>query len=519
MSNNSGPRVLVISLAEATLDLILPWVEAGYLPNFQRLMEEGVYGPLQSKVPFITPQMWGTIYTGTPAGQHGAFDFWQRGEDGRFREINGSELKQKPVWDMLGEGGLSSGIVNMPFTYPPRAINGYMISGEDAPGAHRSIACPPGLYDEVTGKFGRYRLKDIFPGGRDKSDYLTLPQEDVNKQTDVLEYLVKQHPTHFFFAFYSATAICQHYFWSDMASGDEGNPYQSVIETAYRTLDASIGRLMQAVGPDTQVYVISECGAGPLLSGIDINAWLAQEGFLVYPSRERAAQPGTATKRGMRTIVADARKQVQGILQKRLPRSMYYLVNRYLGSAKALVQSYIVNSGIDWKQTRAFSRGKEGNIFINLKGRDPHGIVEQHEYDSLCEAIVDRLYALVDPVTGKPVVDRVYRSDELYPGPMQATAPDITVAWRNGLYFPDEGKRDNTSVFVTRWREYMNWPTSGSHRLDGILFARGPGIRRGNRIEGAGIQDLVPTWLHAFNQPVPQHLAGSVIRGIFESAE
>lgn len=226
MSNTSKSRVLVIGLAEATLDLILPWVEAGYLPTFQRLMEEGVHGPLQSRIPLITPQMWGTIYTGTSANLHGIFDFWQRGDNGRFREITGADLKQQPVWDMLGEDGLSSGIVNMPFTYPPRPIKGYMIAGEDAPGDHRSIAYPPELYDEITSKFGRYRLKDIFPGGREKSDYLTLVEEDIVKRTEVLEYLITHHPTNLFFSFYSATAICQHYFWSDMESGEKDNPYR-----------------------------------------------------------------------------------------------------------------------------------------------------------------------------------------------------------------------------------------------------------------------------------------------------
>ena len=136
MQNRISPRILVISLAEATLDLILPWVEAGLLPTFQRLIEEGVHGPLQSRTPLIATQMWGTIFTGTLPGRHGILDFWQRGADGKFREINGSDLQQKPFWEMLGENGFSSGIVNMPFTYPPRPIKGYMIAGQDAPGAH-----------------------------------------------------------------------------------------------------------------------------------------------------------------------------------------------------------------------------------------------------------------------------------------------------------------------------------------------------------------------------------------------
>jgi predicted AlkP superfamily phosphohydrolase/phosphomutase len=513
--NHTCPRVLVIGLAEATLDLILPWVQAGRLPAFQRLIEEGVHGPLRSRLPLVTPQMWGTVFTGISAGRHGAFDFWQRGANGRFREINGAILRQKRVWQLLAEYGLSSGIVNMPFTYPPQPFKGYLIAGEDAPGAHPSIASPPQLYDEITARFGRYRLKDIFPGGREKSDYLTLPQEDVEKQTAVLEYLVRQHPTDFFMTFYSATAICQHYFWSDMLSQEVHNPYRGVVESAYRALDAAIDRLMQAAGPEARIFVISECGAGPLQSGVNINAWLAREGFL--NARALGRSSGALREGWLRTAVAGARKQVQGRLQNNLPDSMYYLVNRYLAGPKAWVQSYVVNSGIDWAHTRAFSRGKEGHIYINRKGRDPRGIVEPRDYERVWEAIVERLYALVDPATGEHAVDRVYRASELYAGPLQDTAPDITIAWRDGLYCPHEGKYDE-AVFVTRWREYMNWPTSGGHRLDGILFAKGPGIPRGRRIAGARIEDLVPTWLHAFKRPLPGYLEGRVIPGIFESA-
>ncbi|MBI4228820.1 MAG: alkaline phosphatase family protein [Deltaproteobacteria bacterium] len=190
MLASKQPRVLVISLAEATMDLIIPWAEAGLLPTFKSLMSEGTSGPLRSQIPLITPQVWGTIVTGKSPGYHGLFDFWQRGPDGRFREINGSDMKGKPIWQILSKNGIRSGIVNIPFTYPPQKINGFMISGEDAPGAHRSIASPSGLYDEIVRKFGRYRLKDIFVGGRQKTDYLTLIEEDVTKQTDVLEYLI-----------------------------------------------------------------------------------------------------------------------------------------------------------------------------------------------------------------------------------------------------------------------------------------------------------------------------------------
>lgn len=421
MKQGQAPRVLVIGLGEATLDLLLPWAEEGYLPNLKRLVENGASGRLRSQIPPITPQIWGTIATGRSPGHHGAYDFWQRGPDGRFREIHGSDLRVSTVWSLLSERGLRCGIVNVPFTYPPQKINGFMISGEDAPGAHPSIASPESVYHEVTSKFGRYRLKDIFPGGRQKSDYLTLIQEDVRKQTDVMEYLLAEKAWDFAVLFYSAAAIAQHYFWADMESEVSTNPYRHVVRTAYEALDAAIGRLIAVARPESCVFVISDCGAGPLRAGVQVNTFLKQEGFLVRKG-------GTSTA-ASRSIVSRLRTSVQGALQKGLPKSWYYNINHRLAGVKTWVQSYLTGSDIDWSQTRAFCRGKEGDVFINLKSRDRHGIVEPgDEYESVRSAIIERLEALIDPATGEKAVERVHRAEELYQGPMLDWAPDLVIA-------------------------------------------------------------------------------------------
>ena len=509
MNQVPPPRVLVIALSEATLDLMLPWVAEGCLPNLQRLIENGASGRLRSQIPPITPQMWGTIVTGRSPGHHGAFDFWQRGPDGRFREIDGADLRVPTVWSRLGERGLRCGIVNVPFTYPPQNINGFMISGEDAPGAHPSIASPESLYNEIVGKFGRYRLKDIFPGGRQKSDYLTLIPQDIEKQTDVMEYLLTEKQWDFAMLFYSASAIAQHYFWADMESESASNPYREVVRTAYRSLDTAIGRLVNVAGPETCVFIISDCGAGPLQSGVQVNTFLRREGFLTYKE--------SASTAASRSIISRLRTRVQGGLQKWFPKSWYFSINRNLPRLKAWIQSYLAESDIDWSRTRAFCRGKEGDLFINLKGRDPRGIVKPgEEYEAVRSAIIDRLEALVDPATGKKAVDRVFRAEELYQGPMLGWAPDLIIAWRNNAYMPTESDRDKDSIFVNRWREYMNWPTSGGHRLEGVLVASGPGIRRGVPVAGAQIIDLMPTWLHCLGQDVPNELEGRVIVELFE---
>jgi len=512
MASTIKKRLLVIALAEATFDLITPWVEEGELPTFKKFFEEGTTGNLKSSIPMITPQIWSSIVTGKNPGYHGLFDFWQRGKDGKFKEMNGSQIKVKPIWKILSENGLVSGIVNIPFTYPPQKINGFMISGEDAPGAHHSIASPNKIYNEIVEKFGRYRLKDIFPGGRKKEDYLKLVEEDVKKQTDVLEYLVSEKNWDFFLTFYSATAITQHYFWKDML---ENNEYKDIIKTAYKSLDSAINRLCDAAGENTTVFLISECGAGPLISGVQINTLLQKGGFLTYKNSNGASQKQNSHFPGksiLRSKVAGFRKNAPGYI----PKSLFYFANKNMHWLKTWIQTYLAGSDIDWNKTFAFSRGKEGDIFINLKGRDPHGVVEQDQYENVRDKIINNLSSLIDPSTGKKAVNKIYKREELYNGPYTDLAPDLLIEWVNDAYMPTESDKNKNFIFVERWRENMNWPTSGSHRKNGILLAKGPGIVKNKGIEKAGIIDMTPTWLHLLNQKIPEDLEGRVITDLLD---
>ena len=178
---------------------------------------------------------------------------------------------------------------------------------------------------------------------------------------------------------------------------------------------------------------------------------------------------------------------------------------------KSRIQSYLASSDINWDKTLAFSRGKEGDIFINLKGRDPNGIVEQDQYENLRDKIIYKLSSLIDPASGEKVVNKIYRREELYKGPYIEFAPDLLIEWVNSAYMPTENDKNKDSVFVERWRENMNWPTSGSHRINGILLAKGPGIAKNKRIESSTIIDMTPTWLYLLNQKIPDDLEGKVI--------
>jgi predicted AlkP superfamily phosphohydrolase/phosphomutase len=204
----------------------------------------------------------------------------------------------------------------------------------------------------------------------------------------------------------------------------------------------------------------------------------------------------------------------KGFAKRHAPESIRSWLKQYVPALKG-GQGDRSTKAIDWSRTRAFAQGKEGSLFINLKGRDPHGIVAPGaEYNSVRKDVIDRLSELRDPDTGERAVTRVSRREDLFQGPMIDLAPDLFIEWRDDMYMPAEQPGERDKVFVTRYRDGMSWPTSGSHRLEGVLIASGPGIRPGTRVSGATIYDLLPTWLSLLELPIPDGLEGRAIDGI-----
>ena len=159
-------------------------------------------------------------------------------------------------------------------------------------------------------------------------------------------------------------------------------------------------------------------------------------------------------------------------------------------------------------------------MYLNLKGREPHGIVAPgHEAEEVYRQIIIGLENLRDPDTGEPVVERVYRKEELYSGEYLDEAPDLIVQWRNYEYdCRQRFGREESSVFGDRItiHDLQDQGISGVHRLSGVFFLRRKHISSGKRIEGAQIIDLAPTVLYLLGMPVPRSMDGQVLIQAFE---
>jgi len=151
---------------------------------------------------------------------------------------------------------------------------------------------------------------------------------------------------------------------------------------------------------------------------------------------------------------------------------------------------------------------------VNLKGREPRGIVEPgEEYEALRDEVIAALLKWRDPKSDVRFVADVKRREEVYTGPHLAEAADLLIRWNDASELPAiyEANGDNQRDYGVRFDPDIN----GGHRLNGILIAHGPGVKSGCDTHGAQIWDVAPTVLYLAGVSIPKDMDGKLLRQIF----
>ena len=503
-------RVLVVGLDGATFDLIRPWAAAGCLPALARLMQEGVHGELRSTMPPVTSPAWPSFMTGMNPGKHGVFDFI-RSRPGGFDMVNASHIAARPLWQLLSEAGRRVGVVAVPVTYPPRPVNGFMISGILSP-RHAEIAYPPGLLRRYEDELGPYRISPAvqYTDGDEEAfvaDLLALMEQRARYALR----LMQDYEWDFFMVHFVALDAAQHALWK---FGDPTHPrydphlaqrYGGSLLTLYQKADAILAQLWEQTGPDGVLLVMSDHGFGPLHGTVNLNNFLLQRGFL-HLKRDAATRLRYALFRhGITPSAAYAllvKLGLQDVVVKVSKRARNAIVGRFLSF-----------SAVDWSRTQAYAMGHVGQVFINLRGREPHGCVPPEEYEAVRQRVADALRELKHPQSDRPLVDEIIFKEQVYQGPYAEQGADLLPIMDGFRYIAFPLFASNAQLVTEQVRG-----DSGCHRLHGILLAHGPAVQQGIELDGAQIIDLAPTILYRMGLPVPGDMDGRVLTEMFEPA-
>ncbi len=461
MMNKKKKKLMIIGLDCATPKTLLEEF-LDDCPNIKKMVNYGVYGKLKTSHPPITIPAWMVMSTGKKAGKLGLYGFRHRKENSYddFWIATSYSVKEPKVWDIIAKKGLKSCILGIPPTYPIQPINGYLVSGFITPDIDSDYTYPKELKDEIKNNIGRYILDANFRV-EDKGILLKEIYEMTKIQFKTIKYLIAKKEWDYFQFVIIGLDRFHHAFWKyydkEHPKYEPGNKYGEEMKKYYQYLDQEIGEILNLLDENTIIMIVSDHGAKAMKGLVCVNMALEQLGLLKFKTKPKA-----------RTRLADA--------------------------------------DVDWDNTYAWGwGGYYARIFLNVKGREPHGIIDRKDYEKVREKVIKKLKLIKDN-RGNPMNTLIYKTEELFEV-LNGDPPDLMVYF-DDLNWRSAGTVGYDSMYLD---ENDTGPDDAVHDWFGVYIIYDPMNRRGENLGVKSILDIAPTSLKILGISIPNDMEGNII--------
>jgi predicted AlkP superfamily phosphohydrolase/phosphomutase len=517
-------RLLFIGLDAGDARLIEQWSDDGWLPNIARMRAEGtLWAPMQTPADVFHVSAWPSIFTGAPADVHGLYHAYvaRPGHQGVLRP-RPDESPVPFLWKLLSDRNRRSIVIDAFLTCPLRDFNGVQIVDWGSwSWFWEPTILPDTIGREIKKRFGTYPFEDHSRVGirpvTDLAGFRARLLAAVTSKTQVVRWLLEREEWDFMLVVYGEAHPAGHYLWhlhdpGYFVNGGRGAGHlQHSLRDVYVALDAAIGELLRAVDDRTTVMLVSGDGMGPNYSG----SHLLEDVLMRMGALTSAGATETAGSHEARA--AHVPRDLASTIRSLVPQRLRMAVSDLLLSREMREQLSLrwKTAGIAWPDTRAFviENANEGYVRINLKGREPLGIVEPGgEYERLCDQIRDVAKTLTNPMTGRAAARAVYRTDDICRGPRRAHMPDVVVIWDTDAKVTrelDMGKHG----LISRPSASCELPPyyTGNHAPHAFALAVGPEVPKGFVHTDRSVLDLAPTILAEFGVEQPEYMPGTVL--------
>jgi len=496
-------KVLVIGLDGVPFELLNGLFAKGIMPFLQSMDQEGYHANLLSTVPPISAPAWTTFATGVNPGQHGILQFvnLRPGKAADAHEtlwmfpggvslLNADKIRGVTLWQLLSDAGQYPVIVNVPLTYPPRAINGIMVTGMLTPPNARTFTHPP----ELSERLRRAGYETDLPTHEREFDFdperfVSRLGEVLRKRREICLQLMEGEPWKFFMVVFTGTDRMLHRFWKYLVPGSpeyaspEATDLRPHLESYFRELDRTIADLVHLAGTDTATIVLSDHGFGPVPDHM-VHALSMMQALGVA---------GRWTK----SPIVRFRKFAEGYLGltpsqiRRWARAI--MPEEWAARLDARLRNAQLSAGAASLAYSVTLHTYVGGIYINRER-----FSDETAYADFRQRLVSGLKNLQDPSSRTPLMQEVYLREELYSGSALAECPDIVFYLTSG-YQLSGGIGPKGKLVSSRRRDPNE---QGIHQDEGILILRGPGVKA-ERASLEKLQDVTATILYLLDEPIP----------------
>jgi len=493
-------RVFVLEMSGPTLDFVCERLD--HLPNFGMFFANGARSPLVGPLQPVLPTAFGTLFAGKNPGKTSFFDFFRFPAGGYERfPYSREDLREETFYERLSDHGKRVGLLNVPFVFPLPEIDGFVVSGDE--GIGEEYAYPAEVLATLRARDYSVPFGASYSPGREMA-FFEHTLAVLRMRRDALRELFADRPWDFGMLTVHLYGEILHAFWKfyDPRHPDY-RPFANVFEgrdpflETLIAVDELLGEIVKMTGPGGLVIVMGAWGHRLEHSKVFLNEVLARHGYLRFKRTPSALAKRLMFRLGISKSTAER-------LAHRL--NLWKLFHYKLARGKRAAvtgATFLSYHDVDWSRTRAVAMGYLGQVFLNVEGHRPAGMIPAASYETERRKLRALLEGLEDPRDGRPVVDRVWAREEIYSGPGITHAPDLIVHLREG-YSAESGIAGGGKLVAPGPLNH-----SSDHWNESMFLALGPGIRAGE--VRARLEDVAPTVLHALGVELPPDYDGKVL--------
>jgi len=503
-------KLLILGLDGFSPALFRHLIDEGLLPYLGGLLDEGLFCRMRSTTPPNSIPAWICMAAGRNPGKVGLFDFLYK--NGYSLKLVSSRLvRAEPIWSLLSEEGHKVGVVNVPGTYPPGGVRGFMVSGLMTPSSRECVY--PRLLSRLLARELRYYKLDVIEWAYfDEAQLIKDAILVARSRARLTIKLTKLVEPDFLFLVFTTPDRIFHPLWelidpdSDRHLSRKKEKILRLLERYWLELDGLVAKIIEVFKP-TLTFLVSDHGFGPKEATFFTNECLRRKGLL-------------GLKKGLKPQAMISLCHIMAITYNALGETgifynLYFLANEAVGLRKlweCVVKYFDMASltHVDWSRTYAFSCAHTpvfNHVYINLAGREPKGAVPPRRYEDVRENVIG---CIEDAGREYGARVKVYRREEVYSGPYTGEAPDILIEVGGGSveFNPSLGFPYLLGPYFTDHK------TTGTHRPYGIFLAHGPDLASNSAPREISIYDVMPTALAYYGLDIPGDVDGKPIRAV-----